>query len=236
MTAHLPTGPDSTRGRIMSGEMAEQPAVLRRLLDEGAPRIREIAARIARARPALRAADRAGHLRQRGAVREVPDRGPARQAGRPHLDVHHHRLRRHARPDRRAGHHGQPVRRLARPGRPPPRRPGRPARSPWRSPTTPDSPLAEVSEFHIDVLAGPEKALPATKTYTAELLALYLFVEGLRGGDGAAAKVLPDAGRADPGPAGRGQGAGRPLPVRRAAGHHLARLRLSDRARRPRSS
>ncbi|MEU8352670.1 hypothetical protein, partial [Streptomyces sp. NPDC048845] len=31
-------------GRIMSGEMAEQPAVLRRILDEGAPRIREIAA------------------------------------------------------------------------------------------------------------------------------------------------------------------------------------------------
>ncbi|UWE12315.1 SIS domain-containing protein [Actinacidiphila bryophytorum] len=43
----------------------------------------------------------------------------------------------------------------------------------------PDSPLAEVSEFHIDLLAGPEKALPATKTYTAELLALYLFVAGL---------------------------------------------------------
>ena len=56
----------------------------------------------------------------------------------------------------------------------------------------PDSPLAAVSEFHIDILAGPEKALPATKTYTASLLALYLFVEGLRGGDGAAAQGLPD--------------------------------------------
>lgn len=56
-----------------------------------------------------------------------------------------------------------------------------------------DSPLAKVSEFHIDVLAGPEKALPATKTYTAELLALYLFVEGLRGGEGTeTAKALPD--------------------------------------------
>ncbi|TDC78174.1 SIS domain-containing protein [Streptomyces hainanensis] len=51
----------------------------------------------------------------------------------------------------------------------------------------PGSPLAAVSEFHIDVLAGPENALPATKTYTAELLALYLLVEALRGGDGAAA-------------------------------------------------
>ncbi|MFR9674250.1 SIS domain-containing protein [Streptomyces sp. TR06-5] len=54
-----------------------------------------------------------------------------------------------------------------------------------------DSPLARVSEFHLDVLAGPEEALPATKTYTAELLTLYLLVEGMRGGDGtgAAAEV-----------------------------------------------
>jgi glucosamine--fructose-6-phosphate aminotransferase (isomerizing) len=54
------------------------------------------------------------------------------------------------------------------------------------------SPLADVSEFHIDILAGPEKALPATKTYTASLLALYLFVEGLRGGHGEAAATLPE--------------------------------------------
>lgn len=38
----------------------------------------------------------------------------------------------------------------------------------------PDSPPAGVSEYHIDILAGPEKALPATKTYTASLLALCL--------------------------------------------------------------
>ncbi|WP_353944653.1 SIS domain-containing protein [Streptomyces sp. HUAS MG91] len=57
----------------------------------------------------------------------------------------------------------------------------------------PDSPLAAVSEHHIDIMARPEKALPATKTYTASLLALYLFVEGLRGADGSAvAAVLPD--------------------------------------------
>lgn len=31
----------------------------------------------------------------------------------------------------------------------------------------PDSPLAAVSEYHLDVMAGPERALPATKTYTA---------------------------------------------------------------------
>ncbi|MET9322483.1 SIS domain-containing protein [Streptomyces sp. NPDC003038] len=58
----------------------------------------------------------------------------------------------------------------------------------------PDSGLAAVAEYHIDVLAGPEKALPATKTYTASLLALFLFAEALRDGDGtgtAAAAALP---------------------------------------------
>lgn len=37
--------------RIMSGEMAQQPAVLRRILDEGAPRIGEVAARVAARKP-----------------------------------------------------------------------------------------------------------------------------------------------------------------------------------------
>ncbi|MGP3688397.1 SIS domain-containing protein [Streptomyces sp. IBSNAI002] len=56
----------------------------------------------------------------------------------------------------------------------------------------PDSGLAAVSEYRIDVLAGPEKALPATKTYTASLLALYLFAAALREADGsAAAAALP---------------------------------------------
>jgi glucosamine--fructose-6-phosphate aminotransferase (isomerizing) len=55
-----------------------------------------------------------------------------------------------------------------------------------------DSPLAEVAEFHIDLLAGPERALPATKTYTAELLALHLFVQGLRDVEEPAAGKLPD--------------------------------------------
>lgn len=38
-------------GRIMLGEMAEQPAVLRRILADGAPRIREVAAAIAARKP-----------------------------------------------------------------------------------------------------------------------------------------------------------------------------------------
>ncbi|MFH9421595.1 SIS domain-containing protein [Streptomyces sp. NPDC017529] len=63
------------------------------------------------------------------------------------------------------------------------------------------SALAEAGEFHIDVLAGPERALPATKTYTAELLALYLLVEGLRDSRNHPGPAAPR------GAAGRGAGA-----------------------------
>ncbi|MFJ6198310.1 SIS domain-containing protein [Micromonospora sp. NPDC092111] len=56
----------------------------------------------------------------------------------------------------------------------------------------PDSPLAQVAELGVDVAAGHERAVAATKTYTAELLALLLLVEGIRAGDG----VLPADERA----------------------------------------
>jgi glucosamine--fructose-6-phosphate aminotransferase (isomerizing) len=57
----------------------------------------------------------------------------------------------------------------------------------------PASALATAAQLHIDVLAGPEKAVAATKSYTAELLALYLVVDALRGGDGSRAGVVVDA-------------------------------------------
>lgn len=47
---------------------------------------------------------------------------------------------------------------------------------------TAGSPLAGVAAHHVDVLAGPETAVAATKTYTAELLALYLLISGLHPG------------------------------------------------------
>ncbi|MGW0502709.1 SIS domain-containing protein [Micromonospora sp. NPDC003241] len=52
----------------------------------------------------------------------------------------------------------------------------------------PDSPLARTAELSVDIAAGHERAVAATKTYTAELLALLLLVEGIRAGDG----TLPD--------------------------------------------
>jgi len=48
----------------------------------------------------------------------------------------------------------------------------------------PASTLAQTAELSIDVAAGHERAVAATKTYTAELLALLLLVEGVRNGDG----------------------------------------------------
>jgi glucosamine--fructose-6-phosphate aminotransferase (isomerizing) len=62
-----------------------------------------------------------------------------------------------------------------------------------------DSPLAAAAELHLDMNAGTERAVAATKTYTAELLTLLLLVEGIRTGDGtlaadelAAVSALPE--------------------------------------------
>jgi glucosamine--fructose-6-phosphate aminotransferase (isomerizing) len=54
-----------------------------------------------------------------------------------------------------------------------------------------DSQLAAAAEIHVDVLAGAERSVAATKSYTAELLALYLLF-GSR--DGRDATHLPDLG------------------------------------------
>ena len=52
---------------------------------------------------------------------------------------------------------------------------------------TPDSTLAQAAHSHVDILAGREQAVAATKTYTAELLALYLLLVGEN------AAAVPDA-------------------------------------------
>jgi glutamine---fructose-6-phosphate transaminase (isomerizing) len=57
----------------------------------------------------------------------------------------------------------------------------------------PDSPLAAAAELSLDVAAGHERAVAATKTYTAELLALLILIEGIRSGDG----TLPADERAE---------------------------------------
>ncbi|MGQ4478221.1 SIS domain-containing protein [Streptomyces sp. SAS_276] len=191
MTATTPAPDSDLPGRIMAREMAEQPAVLRRILDEGAPRIRRVAQEVAARKPRFvlltargtsdNAALYAKYLLEirlglpcgltsmstttaYGAHPDLTDVlvvTVSQSGGSPDLVAS-------TRAAREAGAITVAVT------------------------NNPDSPLAAVSEYHVDIMAGPEKALPATKTYTASLLALYLFVEGLRGGDGAAAKALPD--------------------------------------------
>lgn len=182
----------ATPGSIMSGEMAEQPAVLRRLLEEGAPRIRAVAEAVKARGPrfvlltARGTSDNAAlyakylleiqlglpcgltSMSTTTAYEAKPDLTDvlvitvSQSGGSPDLVAS-------AQAARDAGAITLAVT------------------------NSPDSPLAAVSEHHIDILAGPEKALPATKTYTASLLALYLFVDALRGGDGArTAARLPE--------------------------------------------
>lgn len=55
----------------------------------------------------------------------------------------------------------------------------------------PSSELARAAHTHVDVLAGPERAVAATKSYTSQLLALYLLLDRVRGGDGVD-EGLPD--------------------------------------------
>jgi glucosamine--fructose-6-phosphate aminotransferase (isomerizing) len=70
----------------------------------------------------------------------------------------------------------------------------------------PESPLARAAELAVDVCAGDELAVAATKSYTAELLALYLLIvgaaealdrESLGALPGAASATLTTLGSAD---------------------------------------
>lgn len=58
----------------------------------------------------------------------------------------------------------------------------------------PASDLALGAVVSLDVMAGTERAVAATKSYTNQLLALYLLLERARGSDGAAALDLPRLG------------------------------------------
>jgi glutamine---fructose-6-phosphate transaminase (isomerizing) len=57
----------------------------------------------------------------------------------------------------------------------------------------PASELASLARYHLDVRAGQERAVAATKSYTAELLTLWLTIDAWRGGDGTAAAAVPAA-------------------------------------------
>ncbi|MFD0418016.1 SIS domain-containing protein [Streptomyces sp. NPDC127108] len=191
MTAMSSSPYSEQPGRIMSREMAEQPEVLRRLLGTGAPTIHETARQVAAQRPRfvlLTARGTSDHAALYAKyLLEVRLGLPCGLTSMSTTTAYG------AKPDLR----DVLVVTVSQSGGSPDlvasTQAAREAGAITLAVTNnPDSPLAAVSEHHIDILAGPEKALPATKTYTASLLALYLFIEGLRDGDGAAAGPLPD--------------------------------------------
>jgi glucosamine--fructose-6-phosphate aminotransferase (isomerizing) len=181
----------SAPGAIMAREIAEQPAVLERILSEGLPRIREVAARIKAEQPrfalltARGTSDNAAYyakylmeialglpvgltsMSTATAYRAEPDLTDvlcvtvSQSGGSPDLVAYTEMAK-------ARGGLTLAVTNVA------------------------GSPVNRASELDLDVLAGPELALPATKTYTAELLTLWLLVDALRGGDGSAAKALPE--------------------------------------------
>ena len=99
---------------------------------------------------------------------------------------------------------------------------------------TQGSDLATAAEHHIDLRAGPERAVAATKTYTAELLAIALLVTALEArlgpvaGRDEALAAVPDALAAaldtEPGGGGGGPPSRRP----RSAHRRRARVQLRD--------
>lgn len=175
----------------MAADIAEQPAVLTRLVEERASAIAEVAKVIAQRRPRLvlyTARGTSDHAALYAAyLTEIRLGIPAGLVSPSAITVYG------ARPDlsgalvvgvSQSG--GSPdlveVTRVAR----------RAGAHTLAVTNAPDSPLAQAAELTIDIAAGPERAIAATKTYTAELLALLMLVEGIRAGDG----VLPASERA----------------------------------------
>jgi glutamine---fructose-6-phosphate transaminase (isomerizing) len=186
------TRPGSTQpGRIMAGEMAEQPSVFDRILGSGVPEIRAVAAEIERRRPrfvlltARGTSDNAA-LYAKYLV-EVLLGLPAGLTSPSTTTAYG------ARPDLR----DVLVVAVSQSGGSPDLVDSTAVARECGATTLAvtnalGSPLAAAAELHLEILAGPEHALPATKTYTAQLLTLYLLVDRLRGGDGGATRTLPE--------------------------------------------
>ena len=171
----------SEPGRGMAADIAEQPAVLAGLLESQTAAIAEVARRIAERRPRnviFTARGTSDHAALYAAyLTEIRLGVPAALASPSAITVYG------ARPDltdclvvgvSQSG--GSPdlreVLRIA----------GEQGALTLAVTNAPGSPLAEAAHLHVDVAAGTERAVAATKTYTAELLALLVLVESVRAG------------------------------------------------------
>jgi glucosamine--fructose-6-phosphate aminotransferase (isomerizing) len=182
-----------TPGHLMAAEIAEQPQVWRRLLDEGADDIRVGATRIADAAPrfvllvARGTSDHAA-LYAKYLV-EIHHGLPAGLVSPSTMTVYG------ARPDLRDVLYVAVSQSGGSPDLVQSVEVARQQGALTVAVTNnAESALAAAAELHIDVLAGAERSVAATKSYTAELLALHLLLDGARGGDGRAAAALPELG------------------------------------------
>ncbi len=167
-------------GALMAAEIAEQPSVWRRMLADGAPAVADVAGAVARRAPrfvqlAARGTSDHAALYAKYLV-EVEHGLPAGLASPSTTTVYG------ARPDLRDVLH---VAVSQSGGSPDLVRSVEVAREcgavTVAVTNNPGSALASAAELHVDVLAGPERSVAATKTYTAQLLALHLFLGALRG-------------------------------------------------------
>ena len=181
-------------GLLMAAEIAEQPEVLRRIIDSGWEPIREVAAKIAERRPRfvlLAGRGTSDHAALYAKyLTEVRLSLPCGLVSPSTLTAYG------ARPDLRE----TLVVAVSQSGGSPDLTETLTVARECGATTlavtnAPGSALAAAAEFTVDVLAGPERAVAATKSYTAELLVLQLLVAAWTGAgvDEAAPWRLPEA-------------------------------------------
>jgi glucosamine--fructose-6-phosphate aminotransferase (isomerizing) len=182
-------------GALMRAEIAEQPAILQRLLRDGAADIEAVAGEIARREPRfvlLAARGTSDHAALYAKYLVEVRRGlPAGLVSPSSMTVYG------ARPDltdvlflaiSQSGGSPDLVDSLTA---------ARACGATTVAVTNnPASALATAAEFSVDVRAGLERAVAATKTYTAELLALYLLLSPFGDDAGHRAEPLSDAAQA----------------------------------------
>lgn len=167
-------------GERMAAEIAEQPAIFRRLLDDGLPAIQEVAAAINRRRPRfvlLAARGTSDHAALYAQYLAATVLGlPAGLISPSTTTIYG------AASDMRDVLFIAVSQSGASPDLIEPLTAARSSGAITLALTNAaGSQLAGAAEFSIDILAGPEEAVAATKTYTAELLTLYLLMTTLAG-------------------------------------------------------
>lgn len=180
----------TTRGTLMAAEIAEQPRALQRLLERQLPEIQRVAAFIRGKAPRFVITDARGTSDHAALyfkyLTEIKLRLPSGSSSPSTMTTYH------AVPDLKdvlwvaiSQSGGSPdlieTTTLAREA----------GALTLAVTNAPRSPLAQVAELNVDIEAGVESAVAATKSYTCQLLALYLLVDALLEGDGSAACVLP---------------------------------------------